>query len=120
MEHHHAATGGSADEPTSLQLLNPNGAAISMCGRRNARTGQSEQSDESGTKARRKSHDAPRFPDDSQTDIDRPDFDETMTDQLGDLRQVRRCRRTCLSGELGPSGSSRFPATTSAPPAVRG
>ena len=105
VENHHAATGGSADEPTSLHLLNPNGAAISMCGGRNARTGQSEQSDESGTKSRRKSHDTPRFPDDSQTGIGGADFDETMTNQLGDVCQVRRCRRAwpwCASGSQYP------------------
>jgi hypothetical protein len=39
VEDERATAAGSADEPASLQLLKPNGAAISVGGGRNARTG---------------------------------------------------------------------------------
>src|SRR3974377_196752 len=46
-----STTDGPADEPASLRLLNPNGADIGAGSRRSARTGQSEQSHERGTKS---------------------------------------------------------------------
>jgi hypothetical protein len=51
MEDERAATAGRADDPTSLQLPNLNGAGIGAGAGRNAHARQSEQSYESGTKS---------------------------------------------------------------------